>query len=55
METQHDKEMEKGVSGRKWVFFVTGATACGKTTVAKYIAQEMGLEYIEGDDVSDRS
>src|SRR5689334_17003921 len=36
----------------KWIIFVTGLTACGKTTVAKYLAAEMGLEYVEGDDVS---
>ncbi len=51
MENQQ-KEMEKGGSGGKWIFFITGATACGKTTVAKYLAREMGLQYIEGDDVS---
>ncbi|KAH8649232.1 shikimate kinase [Xylariales sp. PMI_506] len=34
----------------KWIFFITGPTACGKTTVAKYLSEKLSLAYIEGDD-----
>jgi len=37
----------------RWIFFVTGPTACGKTTVAKSIADKLNLTFLEGDDVSD--
>jgi gluconokinase len=37
----------------RWIFFVTGPTACGKTTVAKFIAEKLNLTFLEGDDVSD--
>jgi gluconokinase len=36
----------------RWIFFVTGPTACGKTTVAKFIAEKLNLTFLEGDDVS---
>lgn len=36
----------------RWIFFVTGPTACGKTTVAKCIAKRLNLTFLEGDDVS---
>lgn len=34
------------------IWFVTGPAGCGKSTVAKYLADELALPYIEGDDVS---
>ena len=37
----------------RWIFFVTGPTACGKTTVAKVIAEKLNLTFLEGDDVSE--
>jgi Cdc6-like AAA superfamily ATPase len=36
----------------RWILFVTGPTACGKTTVAKYLAEQLPAKYLEGDDVS---
>lgn len=33
------------------IWIITGPAGCGKTTVAKYLAHEMSLPYIEGDDV----
>lgn len=36
----------------RWIFFVAGPTACGKTTVAKFIAESLNLKFLEGDDVS---
>jgi gluconokinase len=35
----------------RWIWFITGPTACGKTTVAKALAQTLGLTFVEGDDV----
>lgn len=34
------------------IWLITGPAGCGKTTVAKYIANAMNLPYLEGDDVS---
>jgi gluconokinase len=34
------------------IFIVTGPAGCGKSTVAKFLADRYGFVYIEGDDVS---
>ncbi|KAK4097905.1 carbohydrate kinase, partial [Parathielavia hyrcaniae] len=34
----------------RWIWFITGPTACGKTTVAKGLAQALGFKFVEGDD-----
>lgn len=34
------------------IWLVTGPAGCGKSTVAKHIADSLGMSYIEGDDVS---
>lgn len=39
----------------RYVWFITGPTACGKTTVAKYLAEKLNLTFLEGDDVGDSS
>lgn len=36
----------------RYVFFFTGPTACGKSTIAKYVADQLNLTFLEGDDVS---
>lgn len=36
----------------RYVFFFTGPTACGKSTIAKYVADSMNFFFLEGDDVS---
>jgi gluconokinase len=33
------------------IFIVTGPAGCGKSTVAKFLADRYGFHYIEGDDV----
>lgn len=33
------------------IWIVTGPAGCGKTTVAQYLAKELSLPYVEGDDV----
>ena len=34
------------------MWIITGPAGCGKSTVAQYLANELSLPYIEGDDVS---
>lgn len=34
------------------IWLVTGPAGCGKSTVAKYVADCLSLPYIEGDEVS---
>jgi gluconokinase len=34
------------------IWIVTGPAGCGKSTVAKFLADQYALKYIEGDDVS---
>ena len=36
-------------SGHRWILFVSGPTASGKTSVAKYLADELDLKFVEGD------
>jgi hypothetical protein len=36
---------------RGWIWFITGPTACGKTTIAKSLAESLGFTFVEGDDV----
>ena len=33
------------------ILIVTGPAGCGKSTVAKFLAERYGFYYIEGDDV----
>ena len=33
------------------MWIITGPAGCGKSTVAQYLAKELSLPYIEGDDV----
>ena len=33
------------------IWLITGPAGCGKTTVAQYLAEELSLPYVEGDDV----
>ncbi|KAK3399617.1 P-loop containing nucleoside triphosphate hydrolase protein [Sordaria brevicollis] len=41
---------KKPKNEHRWIWFVTGPTACGKTTVAKALARELGFTFVEGDD-----
>ena len=36
---------------KKHIWVITGPAGCGKTTVGMYLAKELLLPYIEGDDV----
>ncbi|KAK3353971.1 P-loop containing nucleoside triphosphate hydrolase protein [Lasiosphaeria hispida] len=36
--------------GHRWIWFVTGPTACGKTTIAQALADDVDFTFIEGDD-----
>ena len=33
------------------MWIITGPAGCGKSTVAQYLAKELSIPYIEGDDV----
>lgn len=33
------------------MWIITGPAGCGKSTVAQYLAQELSIPFIEGDDV----
>lgn len=33
------------------IWIITGPAGCGKTTVAQFLAKQLDLPYIEGDDV----
>ncbi|KAK4246193.1 putative gluconokinase [Corynascus novoguineensis] len=46
---------KKQETGPRWVWFITGPTACGKTTVAKYLADKLGFSFVEGDDFHPQS
>ena len=35
------------------MWIITGPAGCGKSTVAGYLAKELSIPYVEGDDVSD--
>lgn len=37
------------------MWIITGPAGCGKSTVAQYLAKELSIPYIEGDDVSGRA
>lgn len=37
-------------ASHRWIWFVTGPTACGKTTVGKFIAEKLNITFLEGDD-----
>lgn len=34
------------------MWIITGPAGCGKSTVAQYLAKELSIPYVEGDDVS---
>ena len=34
------------------MWIITGPAGCGKSTVAEYLAKELSIPFIEGDDVS---
>jgi len=36
---------------KRWIWFITGPTACGKTTIAKALAENLNFTFVEGDDV----
>ena len=33
------------------MWIITGPAGCGKSTIAQYLAKELSIPYIEGDDV----
>ena len=34
------------------MWIITGPAGCGKSTIAQFLAKELSIPYIEGDDVS---
>ncbi|RKL15108.1 hypothetical protein BFJ70_g15569 [Fusarium oxysporum] len=43
-------EVKPVPKGHRWILFVSGPTASGKTSVAKFIAEKLDLKFVEGDD-----
>jgi gluconokinase len=43
------------ITSHHHILIVTGPAGCGKSTVAKYLSERYGFDYIEGDEVSDHS
>ncbi|KAK3338741.1 P-loop containing nucleoside triphosphate hydrolase protein [Neurospora tetraspora] len=46
---QNGTAEKKPKNEHRWIWFVTGPTACGKTTVAKALAKNLNFTYVEGD------
>jgi gluconokinase len=40
------------ISSHHHILIVTGPAGCGKSTVAKYLSERYGFDYVEGDEVS---
>jgi hypothetical protein len=40
------------ITNHHHILIVTGPAGCGKSTVAKYLSERYGFDYIEGDEVS---
>jgi gluconokinase len=40
------------ITSHHHILIVTGPAGCGKSTVAKYLSDRYGFDYIEGDEVS---
>lgn len=34
---------------KRWIWFITGPTACGKTTIAQALADDLKFGFLEGD------
>ena len=39
---------------RRHIFVVMGPAGCGKSTVARVLAESLGLPYVEGDEVNNQ-
>ena len=48
--TQADRKLRSPHHRHMWI--ITGPAGCGKSTIAQYLAKELSIPYIEGDDVS---
>jgi Cdc6-like AAA superfamily ATPase len=46
-----DPALKPAPEGHRWILFVSGPTASGKTSIAKFIAEKLNLKFVEGDDV----
>jgi gluconokinase len=45
------KTTDMVIPSRHHILIVTGPAGCGKSTIAKVLADRYGFEYIEGDEV----
>ncbi|RGP81260.1 shikimate kinase [Fusarium longipes] len=41
--------------GHRWILFVSGPTASGKSSIAKYLSDKLDLKFVEGDDFHPKS
>jgi gluconokinase len=52
LKSPHVKPVPKG---HRWILFVSGPTASGKSSIAKYLVDELDLKFVEGDDFHPKS
>ena len=43
--------LQQGHQHHRHMWIITGPAGCGKSSVADYLAKELSIPYIEGDDV----
>ena len=51
-DTQLRATLQQNQVHHRHMWIITGPAGCGKSSIAEYLAKELSLPYIEGDDVS---
>jgi len=47
----HENQVMLTPQPYRHIWIITGPAGCGKSTVAQFLAQQLSLPYIEGDEV----
>ena len=50
-DTQIRATLQQNQLHHRHMWIITGPAGCGKSSIAEYLAKELSLPYIEGDDV----
>ena len=53
--TQMRAALQQDQFHHRHMWIITGPAGCGKSSIAEYLAKELSIPYIEGDDVRTRS